>query len=227
MQIIFVLLPSKNSKTYRAIKPPFFEALVDVTGTHMAYTTTVHAQLVYFLTFVTRLRSQFEYRSFSYGRIFTALRNDVYIRYNQNFNTLKFFSSCATFHDNTFTFKQQTRINAILLLNITSRLFESIVLRNDRYAQIQKFTLYDTKYFRIYTFEKQKAGRYDGFFFPLSRYVMNNARDAKIARNASCASLTATAESKRIESVTVSRVEQARERERKKERNAYDWREQR
>lgn len=56
---------------------------------------------------------------------------------------------------------------------------------------------------------------------------MNNARDAKIARNASCASLTATAESKRIESVTVSRVEQARERERKKERNAYDWREQR
>lgn len=172
-------------------------------------------------------QTSIEYRSFSYGRIFTALRNDVYIRYNQNFNTLKFFSSCATFHDNTFTFKQQTRINAILLLNITSRLFKSIVLRNDRYAQIQKFTLYDTKYFRIYTFEKQKAGRYDGFFFPLSRYVMNNARDAKIARNASCASLTATAESKRIESVTVSRVEQARERERKKERNAYDWREQR
>lgn len=158
--------------------------------------------------------------------IFTALRNDVYIRYNQNFNTLKFFSSCATFDDNTFAFKQQTRINAILLLNITSRI-ESIVLKNDRYVQIQKFTLYDTRYFRIYTFEKQKAGRYDGFFFPLSRYVMNNARDAKIARNASCASLTATAESKRIESVTVSRVEQARERERKKERNAYDWREQR
>lgn len=153
--------------------------------------------------------------------IFTALRNEVYIRYNQNFNTLKFFSSCATFDDNTFAFKQQTRINVILLLNITSRI-ESIVLKNDRYVQIQKFTLYDTKYFRIYTFEKQKAGRYDGFFFPLSRYVMNNARDAKIARNASCASLTATAESKRIESVTVSRVEQARERERKKERNAYD-----
>lgn len=129
LQIIFVLLPSKNSKTYRTIKPPFFKALVDVTGTHMAYTTTVHAQLVYFLTFVTRLRSQFEYRSFSYGQFSLPCEtNDVYIRYNQNFNTLKFFSSCATFDDNTFAFKQQTRINAILLLNITSRI-ESIVLK--------------------------------------------------------------------------------------------------
>lgn len=172
---------------------------------------------------VTRLWSQFERQPFSYACRFNFRRwtKRVWDRRGENFATRRGCFLCAL----NLTFgRARQRVRASTTgqarQNRDSLLLIFTLGRIDSFEHwsacaMEKWIPYEANHSRTCTSEKQKAGRYwrKTFLFLLFRCVMNNARDAQIARNASCASLTATAESKRIESVTVSRAEQPRERE--------------
>lgn len=191
----------------------------------MAYTTTVHA------------RSLFTFSLLCHQTLIPIRTSAVLLRLSIQFsppnetrlgptrwkfrNTARLFSlraefdvrPCTTTRSRSDDGPQARQNRDSLLLIFTLGRIDSF--EHWSACAMEKWIPYEANHSRTCTSEKQKAGRYwrKTFLFLLFRCVMNNARDAQIARNASCASLTATAESKRIESVTVSRAEQPRERE--------------